>query len=771
MTILATMKLCFLPVLLAVPTLLVAQSSPPPTLLPPRLDVEITVDGVLDESAWQQAARAAGFFQFRPVDSRPAEDSTVVLVWYSPTAIHFGILAYDRDPGSIRATLSDRDNIGSDDQVTIFLDTFNDRRRAYFFGVNPFGVQDDGVRSEGGFSTGGQSGSTDRNPDFQWESSGRLTPTGWVAEIRIPFKSLRWSSGTNLSWGFNVQRVTRRTGYEDTWTDVRRANASFLAQAGMITGIRDIERGVVVEMQPTLTAEVPGRRVAGGAFERDDPRIEVGANFRLGFTQFTLDGTINPDFSQVEADAGLVTINERFALFFPERRPFFLEGIELFATPSNLVYTRTVANPLGGAKLTGKLGQWTIAHLTAIDEFGQSRDGGVTPDTRALVNVTRLRRDVGANSVAGFTMTHRDEDGDFNRVLSADTRLVFGELYYLQAQLGLSVTGDGRDDDWRAAPLWNVEVDRTGRAFGFNYQLSAVEADFETWSGFVNRTDIASGRAFNRYSIYGARGAFLEQASIVASISRVWEYERVLGSHALEGRNNADLSLRMRGGWNLGVEATNNFVRFERADYAGYTVASSGGPIAFMPASGVFDAWTGSAKLSTPTWQAWQGSFEFEQGRTAIFPEASEGNARAVSGSISLRPSSAVRLSGTLRVQQLDRLDGSEFARTVLPRVKLEVQPNRALFFRLVAEYRSQRQSSLRDPVSGLPLLVAGSPRGADRADRLRMDWLASYEPTPGTIAFIGYGSTLDGDRALTLRSLERVADGIFVKVAYLFRK
>src|SRR5690606_10809004 len=232
-------------------------------------ETTINVDGSLDEPVWSQAARLDGFFQYRPVDSRPAEDSTVVLLWYSPDAIHVGILAYDREPQSVRATLSDRDNIGSDAQVTIFLDTFNDRRRAYFFGVNPLGVQDDGMRAEGGFSTSGfGSGTQDRNPDFIWQSKVRLISFGWQAEIRIPFKSLRWGGSGEMTWGFKVQRVTRRTGYEDTWTDVRRANASFLAQAGSITGIHDIHRGVVTEFQPAVVANAPGRRLGDGSYQR-----------------------------------------------------------------------------------------------------------------------------------------------------------------------------------------------------------------------------------------------------------------------------------------------------------------------------------------------------------------------------------------------------------------------------------------------------------------------------------------------------------------------
>lgn len=767
------MNLRLVPLLIVLPTLLAAQSGAPPDLPIPRSEAEITIDGVLDEPVWREAARADNFFQYRPVDSRPAEDSTVVLVWYSPTAIHFGILVYDREPNTVRATLSDRDNIGSDDQVMIYLDTFNDRRRAYFFGVNPFGVQDDGVRSEGGFSaSSGGSGSTDRNPDFIWESKGQLTPFGWSAEIRVPFKTLRWGGGENLTWGFNVQRTTRRTGYEDTWTDVRRANASFLAQAGTISGIRDIRRGIVTELQPTLTVDLNGQRQPDGSFARDDVGIDVGGNVRFGFTRMTLDGTINPDFSQVESDVGLVTINERFALFFPERRPFFLEGIELFASPNNLIFTRTVTDPLAGAKLTGKLGRWSIAHLTAVDEFGQARDGGVTDDTRAFVNLTRLRRDVGENSIAGVTLTNRDEEGDYNRVLAADTRLVFRKLYYLQVQAGASITRDGRADDARTDPVWEVEVDRTGRAFGFNYKVTALGEDFESWSGFVNRTGIVTGRASNRYTAYGARGALVEQATVFSSVNRIWDDGELFGDRPIEGSSGGNWSLRLRGGWNISGTVNNDFVRFDPDDYTGYSIAAPGGSAAFDLAEGSFDMWNGNVSVSTPTYRQWDASLRAQTGRSAIFPEAARGTLNSVTASLTLRPTSAVRVFGTLRVQELNRAsDGSEFGRTILPRLKVELQPDRAFFFRLVAEYRSERQSALRDPATGVPILIGGTPGAARQTDQLRMDWLASYEPTPGTVAFFGYGATLNGDSPLTIRRLERTNDGFFVKLAYLFRK
>ena len=345
------------------------------------MEASIRIDGQLDEPVWSQATRLTGFWQYQPVDGRPAEERTEVLVWYAPDAIHFGIVAHDRLPSAIRATVADRDNIDSEDQVVLDIDTFHDRRRAFFFGVNPLGVQSDGVRSEGAGQVSSLiPGSVDKNPDFVWESKGRITEQGYQIEIRIPFKSLRYPTGQEQSWGFNVTRIVQRTGYTDTWTDVRRANASFIGQEGAIGGLHDMRHGVTVEAQPFLTATANGGRdLASGDFDREDVDPDAGLNLRLGFTSYALDATINPDFSQVESDEGQVTVNERFALFFPEKRPFFLEGIELFGTPQSLVYTRRIVDPKAGAKLTGKFGQLGVAHLTAVDETAGRMPGSTSP--------------------------------------------------------------------------------------------------------------------------------------------------------------------------------------------------------------------------------------------------------------------------------------------------------------------------------------------------------------------------------------------------------
>ena len=432
------------------------------------------------------------------MDGRPAEEETEVLVWYAPDAIYFGILAHDRQPAAIRATVADRDNIDSDDHVVIDIDTFHDRRRAFFFGVNPLGAQSDGVRSEGAGQVSSLiPGSTDLNPDFTWDSKGRITDRGYEVEIRIPFKSLRYPGGQPQSWGFNVTRVVQRTGYTDTWTDVRRANASFLGQEGAIGGLHDLKRGVAVEAQPFVTATADGRRDAlGGEFTRDDVNPDAGLNLRLGFTSYALDATLNPDFSQVESDEGQVTVNERFALFFPEKRPFFLEGIELFGSPQTLVYTRRIVNPKAGAKLTGKFGQLGVAHLTAVDET----DAG-----DAWFNITRLRRDFGRNSIAGVTFTNRDTGGPSQSRPRGRLPLRLGTLLH-PGPAGRSVTHDAAGS--RTAPIWQAEYDRTGRSWGFNYLVKGLGAGFDDQAGFVNRlrSDVVNAHAFNRLTIT-VRGA------------------------------------------------------------------------------------------------------------------------------------------------------------------------------------------------------------------------------------------------------------------------
>jgi len=738
-----------------------------PTVTIPRIEASVTVDGRLDEDVWARAARLGRFSQYQPVDGRPAEEQTEVLVWYSPTAMHFGIIARDREAGSVRATVADRDNLDRDDTVTIFLDTFSDRRRAFVFTVNPLGIQQDGVLSETGFNAGMMmggmmsGGSIDKNPDYEWNSRGQVTAEGYVVEIRIPFKSLRYPGNGPQKWGLNVQRKVQRTGYVDTWTDVRRASSSFLSQAGAIDGIHDMKRGVVTELQPFVTTASNGVVVDSGAFERSAIDVNPGANLRFGFTNLSIDATVNPDFSQVESDAGQVTVNERFALFYPEKRPFFLEGIELFSTPNQLVYTRQVVEPIAGGKLTGKLGRVNVAYLTAKDKASA---GG------ALFNVGRVRADFGKNSTIGATFTDRTATADFNRVAAVDSRIVFAKLYYVQGQFGRSWTGvSGARTD---APIWLAEFDRTGRAWGFNYKLTGVGETFRAQVGYVPRSDMVQFHGSNRLSWYGARGAFVEQFTTFFGPSLIWRYADFGHASPIEGNQDVNLMWNLRGGWSLRGALNLDFVRFEPGAYAAYQVATPDGPVPFAVPDSLSNLFGSNISLTTPTYKRFNASVDARSSEVAIYAEASEGRETRASGSVAVRPTGSIRLDGSATFSRITRAaDGSEFGRTIIPRVKLEYQRTRALFFRVVAEYRSEKQAALIDPVTGLPLLRLGRPADALRFDGLRVDFLVSFEPRPGTVAFFGYGSSLESGRVLGLQDLTRQSDGFFVKLAYLFRR
>src|SRR6478672_1210866 len=385
----------------------------------PRLDSTVVIDGILNEGVWSQAARLTGFSQYQPVDGRPAEEPTEVRVWYGPDAIYFGIKATEVHGDVVHATHANRDDITSEDQVQILLDTDNSRSIAFLFGVNALGVQQDGTRSaQFGGGAGGQSatgggfrninpldGSVDLNPDYVFESKGRLVPGGYEVEMRIPFKSLRYQDADVQTWGIHILRRVQHSGFQDTWAPAVRATANFLAQSGTLEGLHDMHRGLVLEATPTFTGRVDGSPGTSGSRDYTS-RGDFGGDARWGVKQnLTLNATINPDFSQVEADIGQVLLNERFALFYPEKRPFFLDGLELFDSPNQLIYTRRIVAPNGGAKLTGKIGGLNIASIVAGDDKAYSWNGEHTP----LFGVARLRYDFGSANTLGAVLTARED--------------------------------------------------------------------------------------------------------------------------------------------------------------------------------------------------------------------------------------------------------------------------------------------------------------------------------------------------------------------------
>jgi uncharacterized protein DUF5916 len=741
----------------------------------PRIDATVTIDGVLNEPVWRQAALLKGFTQYRPVDSRPAADSTEVLVFYAADAIYFGIRAFEAHGNVVRATLADRDNIDADDKIQILLDTFNDRRRALLFAVNPLGVQQDGVRSEGlAGAAGGQNagfrfdGVVDLNPDYVYQSAGHVTPWGYEVEVRIPFKSLRYQGAATQDWGLQIIRTTQHTGYEDTWTPVVRASASFLIQSGTLKSLSDLHRGLVMDVAPEFTSRLDGAPTSSSSYQYKTIDPELGVNVRWGVTQnLSAAGTVNPDFSQVEADVGQVTVNQRFALFFPEKRPFFLEGLEQFDTPNALIYTRRITNPVAGAKLTGKVGGTAVAYIGAVDG-----NGGISGDPRPVVNLLRLRRDVGDNSTVGMAYTDRIVGSDWNRVLGTDVRLIWKKIWFSDAQIVGSWTKDVPGAAARAGALWDVTLyDRTGYSYGNHAELVGVSPNFAALSGFVNRVNVVQGRFANRFTWYGKPGAILENATTFILLQPVWRYRDFfnLGS-TIEGGISEQWLFTLRGGWGVNAHWQDNHQVFDPPDYANYQVDSSGTAIPFAIPHGRYNLWGGDVGFNTPN-RALTLNSDVGAGKGVIFAEAGEGRWFSAVAGVTWKPTAGVRVDGSWVHLRLTRAaDGSWFSTANIPRLKLEYQLTRAIFFRYVGQYTAQQIDALRDPRTGDTLIVGGTRQVRQTQTEFRNDVLFSYRPVPGTVLFFGYGTSLTEPEPFTFGRLSRTSDGFFLKASYLFR-
>ncbi|MGH7554687.1 MAG: hypothetical protein ACREMQ_16920, partial [Longimicrobiales bacterium] len=267
--------------------------------------------------------------------------------------------------------------------------------------------------------------------------------------------------------------------------------------------------------------------------------------------------------------------------------------------------------------------------------------------------------------------------------------------------------------------------------------------------------------------------ALVESVTAFFGPSRIWRYDGFGEREAIEGRENVTVMLRMRGGWQLNGTLGRDFVDLDPAAYADYTTSTSSGPRAYAPLDRVSGP-TAQVVATTPTFRGFDASATLARRRIAIFAEGSEGTASVVTGRLSLRPTESLRVAASNTYQRITRSrDGSEFAAVIIPRMKLEYQPTRAFFLRVVAEYQSNRQEELLDARTGAPLLVDGDPAGARDRDDLRIDLLASFEPRPGTVAFFGYGSSLAEESTLgaTREGLSRVNDGFFLKLAYQFRR
>ena len=481
------------------------------TVRPTRTESPPEVDGRLDDAVWRDAARITEFVQREPVDGAPATEATDVFIAYDSANIYLAVHAHYEDPGIMRANRSDRDQARfGDDTFAVYFDTFLAQQRAYVFSVNGYGVQGDSIvggrrggggGGGGGGGPGGGGGGVPRG-DSSWDalfsSGGQLVDDGYTAELAIPFKSLRYPArGPDVPHTWGMQLVRRIRGKDETvvWSPVSRDIAGFLPQMGLLEGMTGLSTSRNLEVQPTFTTfrfgalnEETGQVVDGA------PEPEGGVNFKYGVTSnLTADLTFNPDFSQIESDRPQVEVNQRFSLFYPELRPFFLEGAEIFQiqAPFTPVHTRTIVDPQFGGKLTGKTGRTTVGVLYANDEAaGAANDASsdLSLAQPAQTFVGRVRYDLYPESFIGAIFTEREHLDRSSQMLGVDSNFRVGNTH----QLGLRAMGSRHRDESRLETEGYVldgGLRKRGRNLSYSLDASVLSPDFRTDVGYVRRTD------------------------------------------------------------------------------------------------------------------------------------------------------------------------------------------------------------------------------------------------------------------------------------------
>lgn len=463
-----------------------------PTVTAVRATEPPKVDGRLDDAIWRSAALIDQFVQEEPQEGQPSTEKTEVRVTYDADKLYFGIYAHYSDVGLRRANRSDRDKLDDDDTVTIFLEPFLDYLRGYSFSVNGYGVQRDSMIV---VTNAQDNPEGDLSYNALYYSSGQLVEDGWTAEMAIPIRSLRYpgrKQGEANRWGFQVRRKITSKDERAVWAPVSRNVMSFLAQIGILDGITNLSTERNFEVLPTFTAIESGRLDAASGVFAGDHVEEGGVGLKYGLSSnLTLDFTYNPDFSQIESDNQQLQVNNRFPINFPELRPFFLEGREIYETPGNpRVETRRIVDPRYAAKLTGKVGaRMSIGLLVADDEAPGKVDSVTDPayGQTAKAVFGRLKYDLYRNSHVGLIVTNREFMNDYSRMVAGDLSLRIGQtrnfgFRYFKAdseENGIRKTG------WAST----VSIRQEGRNWRWQNFTETISPDFRNQLSFLQRVD------------------------------------------------------------------------------------------------------------------------------------------------------------------------------------------------------------------------------------------------------------------------------------------
>ena len=468
-----------------------------------RTDTPPTIDGRLDDEVWRTAAMLSEFVQQAPLDGAPATEETEIYISYDSEHIYFAFYLHYSDPSLLRANRVDRDTAWQDDLMTVYLDTFLDQQVSYDFDLNGYNVQGDGVINASQ-SRGGPIPIADRSWEALFYSGTEIVEDGFTAEMAIPFKSFRYPEqqpGVEHRWGFQFVREIKGKNQENVvWAPMSRDVQSFMGQMGVLEGMTDLSTSRNLEILPSFTA-IQYSSIDGETAELvnrgTDP--EGGVNVKYGITSnLTADFTANPDFSQIESDLPQIEVNQRFPLFFPELRPFFLEGAEIFefVSPVDLVHTRTLVDPNVGAKLTGKVGNTTLGVMVTDDEAPGKRDDPNDPGygRTAQVAIGRARYDLYSESHIGALVTDREFLDGYNRVGGIDGQFRLGQATRFNF---VAFQSQDRDENGveRTGPMLGAMVGHEGRHLQARVFGARIDPDFRTDVGFLQRVDQQLGSA------------------------------------------------------------------------------------------------------------------------------------------------------------------------------------------------------------------------------------------------------------------------------------
>lgn len=711
---------------------LVAQSAAGPgtrpLLKPTRLTTPPVIDGVLEPEVWSKVGSVTDFDTFIPEFGKRQPERTVAYMAYDRDNLYFAFRCEDPHPELIKAALSRRDDVGSDDFVCINLDTFNDQQSLYAFYVNPLGIQGDSKFA---------GNKEDYSIDLVWQSAGRIDAGGYTVEMRIPLKSIRYTHGDVVRMAVFFERTISRRQEHGSYPSLDpKAGYAFLPQMAVLE-YEGVARPSVLEVLPSFTYSRRATRQAGLMVQEPDKR-EWGVTAKAGLSSsLVLDATVNPDFSQVESDAGQVDANLRSSLYLSEKRPFFLEGLENFnvgATNTNsplltILHTRTIVDPKVGLKLTGKLGPAdTLALLHAQDTAPPPAPGdpeGPDPQVRGL----RYKRALKDDGYLGGFYVGRDEGMRHNHVGGADGqfRVTPADLVSFHAFRSTLSLGE-RSSSFDGHAL-GAEYQRDTSHLGVNAGLHLISNDFTTEAGFLTRTGFTSGSLGVVPKFY-PKDSWVRRVDLGLSASALRDYP----SNLTEQDRRVSLTAVLSGNGSLGLaydDATEIFAS-ERFDTSGLTL---------------------SARKQAATWLTVSARHRVGKGiwYDPAFPLQGHGTQTTFQMILQPLPSTNLTLSWTRALLVRDDT-GAQLFNYPISRARLSWQPDEHFMLRAIAQYNGYRR-------------------------QLLMDYLAAYTYEPGTVLYLGYGTLSEKTewdaptgqyrRADHLLEMQR---GLFFKASYLWR-